>query len=93
MGLVRVTVLNNNLYIQCSHCFDIIQSVSDLTDQRIKQLCAKALEVQTEHEVNQVMEELRSALETHVRRAKESLKAEAANFSSVRHPHLRLRDM
>ena len=51
------------------------------TEARIHQLCTEALAAKTQSDVERVIPELRSALEEHIRLAKESLKAQVDNFA------------
>jgi hypothetical protein len=53
------------------------------TEGRIQQLCTEALAVRTSEEVERVVHELRSALEEHIRLAKDSLENQAATLSTL----------
>jgi hypothetical protein len=53
------------------------------TDARIHQLCTEALAAKTQADVNRIIPELRSALEEHIRLAKESLAAQVSNIVSL----------
>jgi F0F1-type ATP synthase membrane subunit b/b' len=48
---------------------------------RVQHLCTEAIAAQSEEEIDRITKELRSALEEHVRLAKESLEAQAASIA------------
>ena len=50
------------------------------TEARIQQLCAKALASNTPKDSEQIIQELRAALEEHIALAKESLEVQRGNF-------------
>lgn len=50
------------------------------TEMRIRELCTEAITVRTPEDVERVVGELRSALELHIRLAKESLEGQASTF-------------
>jgi hypothetical protein len=52
--------------------------VPRFTESRIQQLCAEAITVETQEDVERVMRELRLALNEHIRLAKDSLTAQAS---------------
>ena len=53
------------------------------TEARIQQLCTEALAANELADVDRILPELRSALEEHVRLAKESLEAQVATITSL----------
>ena len=53
------------------------------TETRIRKLCSEAIAVKDDADVERVVNELRSALEEHIRLAKESLSAQAAAISML----------
>ena len=53
------------------------------TETRIRKLCGEAIAVKDDADVERVVNELRSALEEHIRLAKESLSAQAAAISML----------
>jgi hypothetical protein len=53
------------------------------TDARIQRLCTEALAAKTQADVDRILPELRSALEEHVRLAKESLGTQIATITSL----------
>jgi hypothetical protein len=55
----------------------MIPTVPQFTEGRIKQLCSAAIAIKTEEDVDRVMEQLREALEEHIRLAKKSLTIQA----------------
>jgi hypothetical protein len=55
--------------------------VPRFTEARIQKLCADALAVTNEYDIERVMTQLRSALEEHVRLAHESLDPHATSLS------------
>jgi hypothetical protein len=61
--------------------FDTIQTVPAHTEARIHQLCTEALSAQTPADVDRIVPELRSALEEHIRLARNSLQAQASTLS------------
>jgi hypothetical protein len=63
--------------------FDIVLNVPQYTETRIQQLCTQAIAVKTSEEVERVIAELRSALELHIRLAKESLETQASTISAL----------
>jgi hypothetical protein len=63
--------------------FDIVLNVPQYTEIRIQQLCTQAIAVKTSEEVERVIAELRSALELHIRLAKESLETQASTISAL----------
>jgi hypothetical protein len=55
-------------------------SVPQFTEARIRELCTEAITVRGSEDVERVIGELRSALELHIRLAKESLEVQASTF-------------
>jgi hypothetical protein len=53
------------------------------TESRIQQLCKKALTASTEKQAEQIVPELREALQEHIRLAKESLGGQASTISTL----------
>lgn len=53
------------------------------TEARIQQLCSEALAAKTLADVDRILPELRSALEEHIRLAKESLETQVAAITSL----------
>jgi hypothetical protein len=53
------------------------------TEARIQQLCTEALAAKTLADVDRILPELRSALEEHIRLAKESLETQVAAITSL----------
>jgi hypothetical protein len=53
------------------------------TEARIQELCTEVLAAKTQADVDRVLPELRSALEEHVRLAKESLGTQIATITSL----------
>ena len=53
------------------------------TESRIQQLCSQALAVRTSEDVEDVVTELRSALEEHIRLAKDSLENQVATLATL----------
>jgi hypothetical protein len=51
------------------------------TEAKIQRLCTEAISAKSEEDIERIVKELRSALEEHVRLAKESLKAQAASLA------------
>jgi RNA binding exosome subunit len=61
--------------------FGIVQVMPRATEARIQKLCNKAIEAKSKDDVERVITELRSALEEHIRLAKQSLSAQASAIS------------
>jgi len=76
-------VLQLSLYSGCPILFDTIQTVPHFTEARIHHLCTEALTLTEQADIERVMTELRSAIEEHVRLARESLTAQAATLSML----------
>jgi len=53
------------------------------TEARIQQLCTEALAAKTQADVDRILPELRSALEEHVKMAKDSLETQIATITSL----------
>ena len=53
------------------------------TEARIQQLCTEALAAKTQADVDRILPELRSALEQHVKLAKDSLETQIATINSL----------
>jgi len=51
--------------------------VSDQTEQRLKNLCAQAIQTNDIHDVERILADFRAALEEHIRHAKVSLASTA----------------
>ncbi len=51
------------------------------TEARIQQLCREVIAAKTEADVQRILPELRSALQEHIRLAKDSLEAQASTVS------------
>jgi hypothetical protein len=56
------------------------------TEARIQQLCSQILQTENSQETDRVIAELRSALEEHIRLAKESLAAKASTLPLLHPP-------
>lgn len=63
--------------------FDIVRSVPQYTEARIQQLCTQAIAVRDPAAIESVIVELRSALELHIRLAKESLETQVSTISAL----------
>jgi hypothetical protein len=63
--------------------FDTLPEVPPYTEARIKQLCTEALAAKTQADVDRILPELRSALEEHVRLAKDSLEAQVTAITAM----------
>ena len=61
--------------------FDSILCVPHFTEARIQKLCSEAIAVQDHDDLERVVQELRSALEEHIRLAKNSLSNQASTVS------------
>ncbi len=57
--------------------------VPQFTEGRIQQLCSQAIAVKNSEEIESVVGELRSALEQHIRLAKESLESQASAITAL----------
>jgi hypothetical protein len=57
--------------------------VPQYTEARIQQLCTQAIAVRDPEDVRSVILELQSALELHIRLAKESLETQASTISAL----------
>jgi hypothetical protein len=69
--------------MQHSYCVRYHTSVSKFTEDKIEKLCSEAISVKNEGDVERVVPELRSALEEHIRLAKESLTDQAQVISTI----------
>jgi hypothetical protein len=58
-------------------------AVPHYTEARIEQLCTQAIAVRDPEDIQNVILELRSALELHIRLAKESLETQASTISAL----------
>ena len=61
----------------------VIYGMPQFTESRIEELSAEALAVKTEPEIEQTLNELRSALHEHIELAKESLGAQVVTISAL----------
>lgn len=53
------------------------------TEACIRRLCTEAIAAKTQADVDRIIPELRSALEEHIRLAKESLEAQASGIAAL----------
>jgi hypothetical protein len=77
--LSSLSVSLQNLYA----LFDTIPTVPRFTEERIKRLCGEAITAKTQEDLDCVIKELRTALEEHIRLAKESLECSAIALPSL----------
>jgi hypothetical protein len=82
--------IQDSLYVQVCGSFDIVPKVPLHTEARIQQLCKEAIAAQSEADVNRILQELREALQEHVRLAKASLQAQANAVSVLENVASRL---
>ena len=54
-----------------------------LTEDLVRRLCAEALTASSKEDIDRIMTALRTALEGHIRLAKEDLTAQAATISAL----------
>lgn len=71
------------LYSHVARWFGNLGSMPAHTEARIHQLCTEALAAQSQADVNRIIPELRSALEEHIRLAKESLTVHASSIAAL----------
>jgi hypothetical protein len=77
---VSTTIVSSLLYRLDSCWFDNLPNVSARTEARIRKLMSEALAATSDSEVERILPELRSALQEHIRLAKESLEAQVVTL-------------
>jgi hypothetical protein len=75
--------LSVSLYFRFSEVFDIIQKMPHHTEERIISLCTDAIAAKSEEDIERILAELRTALQEHIRLAKDSLSGQRDGIAAL----------